>query len=531
MTALRALTPASWRRSRAAIIAALVPVAVPVLVFEFVRRYPVELELRALGLVLGGGVVAALATRPHVALCALLVWWPFAEVVHPYLLKLGLPAAAVRTIGFWKEAMVAALVLAAIRSIRASPRVPDGIDKLALVFLGFVLAYASLAAILPPGGEQVPLDARLVAARQMMIPIIAFGAARHARIDDRWQRWVMASILVSGTFVGMTAIAEITFTDWWDRLLFKTIDLNGYRQQIFGETEFRTTFAVLTDPTLSGQLDRRAGSFFTDSLTTGFFLLLPAAVAMGVVARRARGVALVALGTISVGLLLTQTRSAIGGGIVIALLIVRSRRVLVRHRSRFAFVLAALFMLAIPVLGGSAVGERIVSGITGSDVESRPTHETASREGLALVVDNPLGLGFGLGGGNSVRFDLDGVVSENYFLALAVDVGILGSLAFIVFLGALVRRCAKAPPDDPLPSMVASAIIALSVGGLFLHSWEGYATATMVLATAGMCIDSRADRRTGRPHGFRRHPTAALGPSPASRPSSGAPNVGVARRT
>lgn len=113
---------------------------------------------------------------------------------------------------------------------------------------------------------------------------------------------------------------------------------------------------------------------------------------------------------------------------------------------------------------------------------STSAHLTRSVEAAKLVVKNPLGLGLGKTAGVSQRFDKEkneGITPENTYLGIALEIGWVGGVLFLAFLGMLLVELQR--KQSPLfYSLIGVAVIAI-----FLHPLEDSATALTLFILIG----------------------------------------------
>jgi len=434
--------------------------------------------------------------------------FPIAEIVLPISLRLGAPVPLVRAAGSWKELLVGALVIAAVRHRRQHPVKPDRLDLLAAGFITVLLVYYLFPSWLASTDLLIPDQARNVAARTFAVPVIALVAARHVELSDAWRRRVATAAVFAGVVIGIGAIVEIVSPSQWQRFLHDVLDVNGYQRTIFSNEAERTF--IFSDPTQSGETTRRAASIFGSHLDSAFALLLPLAVVLHLLRRRWTTPTVVSAAAIGVGLALTQTRSALLGGVLIVAGALRSRSGGASNRVRLAVGMALAAVVVLPLVADSALAERVTGAVTGSDQESTPEHTERTRAAFDAVVDNPLGQGLGSSGGVANRFAVRGaLLPENHYLQVALDVGVLGSLLFIglvVFAARSAYQRAR-QTGHLLDAAGASALAATALAGLFLGSFAVITTAIPLLVAVGLATAAiDPPRRDQRP---RRLTTAA----------------------
>lgn len=116
---------------------------------------------------------------------------------------------------------------------------------------------------------------------------------------------------------------------------------------------------------------------------------------------------------------------------------------------------------------------------TGSSDE----HMKLLKDGLAIVVQNPLGIGLGKAGPASVRFDK--FLTENWFLQIAVEMGVLGLAIFLGILAAFAKKL-LAKKKDLVKLGLFLAFLGIAVAGLFTHSFEETSAVLILMAVMGL---------------------------------------------
>jgi hypothetical protein len=480
-------TARAWTLRRPQLLLERLAWLTPLAVVALLRFLPELRIYQLMAATIGVLLVVALSRRPGLVACILVVGFPLAEIILPMTLRAGLPAPVVRAAGSWKELLVLALVVAAVQRRRRQPVRLDNLDLLALAFLSLVLVYYLLPTWLASTDLLIPGGARTVAARTFGLPIVAFLAARHVELDDRWRDRVATCALVAGVVVGIGAIVEIAFPSTWERFLHQVLDVDTYQRTIFSNEAGRTF--IFSDPTLSGEKTRRAASILGSHLDSAYALLLPLAIALHILRRRVSSRAIVAGGLVAAGLALTQTRSALLGAVLIALGVLRSSSGGGRNRVRLALAMALAAVVVLPLVAHSALAERVTGAVTGSDQESTPEHSERSRAAFEAVVHRPLGQGLGSSGGVANRFKVRGsLLPENHYLHVSLDLGVAGGLLFgaivVIAARAAYRRARRT--GHLLDAAAASALAATALAGLFLDSFSVVTTAVPLFVAVGL---------------------------------------------
>jgi hypothetical protein len=223
-------------------------------------------------------------------------------------------------------------------------------------------------------------------------------------------------------------------------------------------------------------------------------------------------------GLVGAALLLTQTRSAILGALLVAVLAFRPAAGRGRHwRTQVALLLAALALVAIPAAAGSGLSERVASSQNSSD-QSTAGHVAGFSDGVSTIGRHPFGVGLGTGAGTGQRFDVQGdVIAENNYLEVGDELGVLPMLVFVALTVALLVALRRASREDPdaLITAMWTAGVGLAVAAWFLQTWSDFAVAWTFwgLAGAALGIARRPATVAAR---SRRPVTAATGAPPGS---------------
>jgi O-antigen ligase len=241
----------------------------------------------------------------------------------------------------------------------------------------------------------------------------------------------------------------------------------------------------------------RVGSVLLSPLTLGFNLYLAWALSLRLLSgRRPQFWSLVAGGLAGTAILVTLTRSAVLGGLVVALfsvLLASSRHS--RGRVRVGFLLLAVAALFAPLAGSTTLGQRTSEAAQGSDVSAQ-AHVTAFRAGVDAIVQHPLGRGLGTQPGIGSRFGVNGTVTaEDYYLGLGDEVGVVSGVLFIavvvLLLVELRRRARASGAVGSFAGAVWAAGMGLAVGALFLHIWLDVALSLSFWGVAALASHDR----------------------------------------
>lgn len=176
-------------------------------------------------------------------------------------------------------------------------------------------------------------------------------------------------------------------------------------------------------------------------------------------------------------LLFTFSRSAwLGMAVSLGFIAWHIPRLRAHFTPRNAVLLATfaiLFSLAVyPSIKESYVIENVVfhSDESTTELGSTEKHLVYLRDRSIDVLHNPIGYGPGTAGIVSIRNPNKTVLTENYYVQIAYEVGIVGFLLFIG-LNALVYDFLRKSPDNALRLALLASFWGMVVVNLLLHSW------------------------------------------------------------
>jgi hypothetical protein len=469
-----------------------VPIVLAAFVYETHGRY---LERGVAGL-LALGLVALASRRPDRSLLVLIAVLPFQNFALAQLYAWGLPIQIVRPLASWKEILGLGVVVAGVRGFRASKRRLDRLDLLGLAYVAIVALYAIVPRLFAPYAPTA-LNERSLAFRASAGFVLLLLGARHAGVPADFPRRAMHVLLVVGGVVAAVTLYEYFFSDSWNRFVVEKIQLTRYQAQVLNTAPF-DNFDIRWYSEIGSLRVVRAGSIFVNPLTAGFFLVVPFAIA---VERRLRsgirsGGSTLFLVLIGAGLLLTQTRAALVAALVVVFLAIRpAAGRSTSKRLQFTFIFIAALIIAVPITAATGLDARVASTSTSSD-ESGTNHVRSFWDGVHSIAQAPLGHGLGTSAGTGQRFnDAQSTVTENGYLQVGVETGVLAMVMFCWLTIEMIRRLNRAARTVPDPgvSAIRGAAIGLAVGALFLHAWNEFAVAWMLWGLAGACI-GRADQ-------------------------------------
>ncbi len=470
------------------------------------------LLVKAIAALVAVAVVVVVYRKPRQAVVAILVILPFQQLVFAGLYRLGVPGEMVRPAGQWKEAVALGVLIAGLgRALRDRHKL-DWVDVVGLLYCGLGLAFLFVPELIIGDAlsSQLPLQTRLLGWRTDCLYVALFLACRHIRFDADDVRRLVRTFLVVATVVAAIGIYEWFFDASWNRFWIETLRLPFYKLEVLkvdpGGEKYLFDTRVFTS--VGGRQVLRIGSVLLQYLALGYYLTIAVALLADRVVRgrstRGTGIALALAAT---GVVLTATRSAVLG-LVIVLVLTQFRRAKAGEsrttwieeqkaagaRIRFSLLLGGLAMVAIPI--AAAVG--LVDRFNGEDdFSSNESHRGSFEVSYDILVNNPLGRGLATSAGAGQRAAVEGfVVTETQLLQIGTQLGVLGMGLWIVFvLGAITamgRAAAKAPPDVDVSAVVSlrTVLIALIAAGFFLQVYIDFALSWTTWSLAGAALGS-----------------------------------------
>lgn len=467
-----------------------------------------EQLLVGLAVLAAGGVLVATLVWPRGTTAVLVLLLTLQIPVLALALHHGVPAPVVNAASLARNLVVAALIAAGVRIAVSHRQRLDRVDGAALVYVGLVGVYVSLALVGPRLFSDVFPDApdaprwQLFAVRAHVAGVALLLGVRSLSWSsagsstgpstgssvtppaglsdrDRVSRLVRRSVVVTGAVLAAGAVIESLAPDVWIGLTTGQLGIRRFYEIIHGVQ--RT--GVIEHIVVAGQRLARAGSLIFDDLQLGYLLLPAFALAAARVVRRGRGV--VIAGVIGLGILLTLTRSAIlGAGVTLITVVVLSRgEPAARRRGRR---LVAGTGLAVAVLAVPLGLTTRLAALANPRAASTAIHLDALRRGMATLVDHPLGIGPGTGPGVALRTGGPGVFTENAYLGLATEMGVITAAAFVAFLIVLLRHLSRIRPREEVTVAALAAGAGMAVGAVFLHVWTMLAPVWLFFVLAGL---------------------------------------------
>lgn len=227
----------------------------------------------------------------------------------------------------------------------------------------------------------------------------------------------------------------------------------------------------------------------------GAYLILPITLVMARLTEKFEPKKALILTSLLAGLYLTYSRSAwIGAGLAILMTIL----VRAKQRNRIKIVVGILISLATVLIlfisrnfcnPNNFIQYYLLHGnctnntLQGSD----QIRLNSLSKGLGVIADNPFGKGLGSAGPASYHA-VKSLITENWYLQIAIEIGLVGLALVLVFLGFnAVELLHDAVDQKNLASLsLFASLIGLIGTNMFLHSFSDSTLAIVFFAMMGI---------------------------------------------
>ncbi len=401
------------------------------------------------------------------AVMAILIIMPF----HAFLVVLaGSRFGHEQLFQAWKEIV---LVLMGVMSIALYPRTKKLLDKpLNLVVGAFILLTLIVSLI------QRPIDSAFWFGIKTDFEFLIIFVLAQLIAETIPEPTVQKIVLATGTLVALFGVLQVYF-----------LPIDFLKHFGYGPLTVQP-FSFVDAATLSPRIQSTLGG----ANQLGSFLILPIAILTQQLLKR-QWLALVPLAVILIALLHTFSRSAwLGAGLAILIVILLSatRRRLLATITALAgiILLSGLIVAALinrqPLLKHYIFHADYLAQARNSDTD----HLAAQKEALVIVAHQPWGGGLGTAGPASLRSSSP-IITENYYLQLAIETGLIGAGLFIALCLWLGLELFRRQKQSDLARPLLAALAGVSLVNLFLHGWADSSTALVFWSSAGLVIGKK----------------------------------------
>lgn len=354
-----------------------------------------------------------------------------------------------------------------------------------LIFVGFAAVYLLLHFVSWFATNQ-PNDTGLLATvyNNRLVWYLLIGYSLALLFPEKNNRVIFAKILIAvSTVVCLVGIAQ------W--LLPKDIMMHfgysidrGVKPNFFidDKPDFPRIFSTIRDPN-----------------SLGAFLLLPSALLTIALAKFWKTPRRMLLGGLlllhMLAILLTFSRGAWLSIILVEFVILVSlfRRHITYYAKKFVIpiiILAVILLAGVFFARNSYFFQNVILHADSSTQLADPNELRVmlAKKGLEGVRADPEGHGPGTAGLVSTRLP-NGLLTENYYLQIAYEVGIVGLLLFIGFLAYIIRLLWKTNNNLVTQALLAS-FTGLCLMNFLVHCWENEAVAAGWFILAGLSLNA-----------------------------------------
>ena len=379
----------------------------------------------------------------------------------------------------WKDVLVALMSLAGAYLVVTSPDLrqrlwrPVNIAIFAFIALGLAVSLAHYGNSLRGLGFGIKTDC------EFLVLFVLAQLADHHQLENR----ILRLVIITSAVVGLFGVVQALF-----------LPRDFLAQFGYGASTIRPY--ELIDPAIPNSV--RIISTLSGPNQLGEFLILPICLLTAmIIKKRKRLIPAIILAVCLFTLFSTYSRSAWAGAATA--LGVTTLLSLPKKVALWLSALGLVALVAVGLVGSSAIAHHsnlqyyLLHGrINVNHVEGSDQGRIASlKNGLSQAISHPLGKGLGTAGPASYH-STQAIITENYYLQLGIEVGIVGLVLFLVIIGLAGIELAAARQTSQLSVALLGALAGLTVINLFLHGWADSSTALSFWAIAGVAISQTA---------------------------------------
>jgi hypothetical protein len=483
VTSILTAPPAKKRRSRRAVLIAFAALVL----YGAVSSMGIAFAVLAL-LTLGVVVVWRHPAWTAVMLVALV---PVNRFLILLVFHYGHSSALTSLAQLWKDLLIAILTFRTLDDLILRRR-----QKIHYVdvLIAALVALSLLYLIYPGPTGQIDFLERVIGFRADTWFLFAYFVGRGIVLQRRHVRALLTWLIPGTVIVDVVACIQFAVPNWFNDF-FNRLGFSAFisTQSSYGDAD------VIRLRGIPGAADLpRASSLLLGDLALSFFSVLAICVGAALLLTATTSKARWGYGAFTAfafaGMTLTLTRSALIAATVMLLFMG-----IVTWRWRLigpllvALVIAALLAMASGIIPTSAV-----SALANPHEASIQAHGGAIESSLTLLQHNPFGLGLGTTGTIGQRiYGTGAITTENWFLGIAVEIGVVPSLLFVAAsIGVGIEAFLSfRRVKDPSLRCLSLAVLGGSVGFLVLASvlsaWEVPVVSMAFWLLAGVAVGAR----------------------------------------
>ena len=368
----------------------------------------------------------------------------------------------------WKEVLILVMALVWVSSMLRQRKILIDRSRTNLI-VGALFLVAFIVTLL----AQPSWAALIFGIKTDLVPLVLFLIAQSV-LHDHDKPPLAKLILVPAGFVVLGGLAQAFV------LSPQMMSQLGYNVNTINPVQ-------LVDPAIDAV---RLFSTLGGANQLGAYLVLPICLTLAYILRRKQWWLLPLLGGLGWLSLRSYSRSS---WIALALAVFITVVISLRGKWRLAFVSLSI----VAAVGGGLFIYQVITSpqntrlqylllhgrVNVDKVEGSDAARTKSQQmAIEKLTQNPIGYGLGVVGPASQQAGRS-IVTENWYLQIALELGVAGVLLFVAFwlsniadLFATIRRLGA----DPLRIALLASVCGLMLSNLFLHTW---ADSTLVIMT------------------------------------------------
>jgi hypothetical protein len=416
---------------------------------------------------------------PYYGALALLAYMPFHIFISQWV---SLATGNLEAWKIGKDIITIALLILTVGLVFADKKLRN--NKIFLIFFFAASAYGLLHLLIYSINERTTLDVAMLAStynsRILWYFLISAGAALLLGKQIKENK-IIKDILVVSTIVCLFGLLQ-----WF--LPKDTLTDFGYSI----ERGVKPMFFINEDPTFP-----RVMSTVRDPNSLGAFLLIPILLLTQLIIKSRADKRLLwgLLGLHLLVIYLSFSRAALGG------LIIAGATLAVMQHSQKVFGLLRRFwpvlIILVCIAGASLLAVKDTKQFRSivlrandtnpaSELDSDELHAHFIKRGLNEIADEPEGHGPGTAGIVSIQNEGGSFLTENYYVQIAYEIGVIGLLLFVgIWIYAVLLLIKK---KTMLAQVLAAVAVAYAIMALVMHLWTNEVVAATWWLLAGFAV-------------------------------------------
>lgn len=241
----------------------------------------------------------------------------------------------------------------------------------------------------------------------------------------------------------------------------------------------------------------RVFSTLRDPNSLGAYLIVPSLLIIQLLIKAKKKLMLAGLLALHLLILFLSFSRASWGGLIIALacLMALNHKTKAKSMLKKYWVILSCILVITGVLTASisqtSTFRSIILKVNDTnnprEMDSDELHVDFVKKGMIDIIKNPIGDGPGTAGIVSIQNKNGGRLTENYYLQIALEVGVIGLILFVSIWAIVAKRLFQQPQNE-LTTMLFCVALAYSVMALVMHLWTNEVVAYTWWGLAGLVI-------------------------------------------